>query len=43
MDDTVTDIRKVSSANAWWNAVDVTKVANYEDLWDIMAGEQSVA
>ena len=33
---------RVNHANAWWNALpDVTKVAIYADLMDILEGQES--
>ena len=42
MNETIIDIRKVSSANAWWSALpDITKVSVYEDLMEILVGEHT--
>jgi len=40
MDDNILEHLKIGNANAWWNSLpDITKIAIYEDLWDIMEHE----
>ena len=41
MDEFITQIA-VENANIWWNALpDITKLAIYEDLMDILEGERT--
>jgi len=42
MNDDIEHCIRVNHANAWWNALpDITKVAIYADLIDIMEGQET--